>query len=174
MTRWVLLLRAVNLGPRNKLAMADLRAVLTDLGHGDVRTFLNSGNATFTSNRHCAAQLAAQIEGALAAGLGLTVRACVRTADQVAAAVAAVPPDLDGYVVVTMLFAEPAAAALQAVLDRDWAPDAVRGNEQCLYLCFPPKTMHSSTLQNSLLEKLLGVSCTGRTPDTLRKILAAS
>ena len=174
MTRWVLLLRAVNLGPRNKLAMADLRRVLTDLGYGDVTTYLNSGNATFTSNKRSAAALAAEVERALAGQLGLTVRVCVRTTDDIAAAVAAVPADLEGYVVVTALFDKPETAALQAVLDRDWSPDAVRGNEQWLYLCFPPKTMHSSKLQNSLLERLLGVRCTGRTPQTLHKILAAS
>mgnify|MGYP003296436926 CR=1 FL=1 len=49
MSSWVLLLRAVNLGPRNKLKMADLRALLGDLGHDDVRTLLNSGNAVFGS-----------------------------------------------------------------------------------------------------------------------------
>jgi uncharacterized protein (DUF1697 family) len=168
----VLLLRAVNLGPRNKLAMADLRAVLTELGHGDVRTYLNSGNATFTSSKRSAKVLAADIEQALEQRLDLAVRACVRTTAQVAAAVEAVPPDLDGYVVVTFLFDKPKAADLQAVLDRDWSPDVVRGADEYLYLCFPPKTMNSSKLQNATLEKLLGVSCTSRTPDTLRKLLA--
>lgn len=172
MTTWVLLLRAVNLGPRNKLAMADLRELLTGLGYGDVRTFLNSGNARFTSSKRSAKPLAAEIEKALDSQLGLQVRACVRTTEDLAAAVEAVPPDLDGYVVVTTLFDKPKAADLHAVLDRDWSPDVVSGNDEFLYLCFPPKTMHSSKLQNSLLEKLLGVGCTSRTPDTLRKVLA--
>lgn len=94
MTSWVLLLRAVNLGSRNKLAMADLRALLTDLGHGGVRTFLNSGNATFTSSKRSAKGLATEVEQALATQLGLSVRVCVRTADEIAAAVEGVPPDL--------------------------------------------------------------------------------
>jgi hypothetical protein len=37
-TTWIALLRGINLGPRNKIAMADLRELLTELGHGDVRT----------------------------------------------------------------------------------------------------------------------------------------
>jgi hypothetical protein len=73
--------------------------------------------------------------------------------------------------VVTFLFDKPKAAALQEVLDRDWSPDSVRGNDQVLYLSFPPGTMNSSKLQNATLEKALGVSCTGRTPETLRKLL---
>ena len=77
MTRWVLLLRAVNLGPTNKLRMADLRELLEDLGYEEVKTYLNSGNATFeaagTAKRHADA-----IEKALQNKLGLDVRACVR------------------------------------------------------------------------------------------------
>jgi uncharacterized protein (DUF1697 family) len=42
---WVLLLRAVNLGPTNKVAMTDLKALLEALGHTEVRTYLNSGKA---------------------------------------------------------------------------------------------------------------------------------
>lgn len=171
MTRWVLLLRAVNLGPRNKLAMADLRELLTELGYADVTTYLNSGNATFTSSKRSGERLAADIEQALTTGLGLSVRACVRRTDEIAAAVDGVPPDLDGYVLVMTLFDKPKAADLQTVLDRDWSPDVVRGNADFLYLCFPPKTMNSSKLQNSVLEKVLGVSCTGRTPATLQKLL---
>lgn len=173
MTMWVLLLRAVNLGPRNKLAMADLRDLLTDLGYGDVRTFLNSGNARFTSSKRSAKGIATEVEQGLDRQLGLTVRACARTTDEIAAAVDAVPADLEGYVVVTTLFDRPKPADLRAVLDRDWSPDVVRGNDSVLYLCFPPKTMNSSKLQNSLLEKMLGVGCTARTPATLHKILAA-
>lgn len=42
MTAWVALLRAVNLGARNKVPMA-LRALLERAGHGDVRTYIQSG-----------------------------------------------------------------------------------------------------------------------------------
>ena len=172
MTSWVLLLRAVNLGPRNKLAMADLRELLTDLGHGDVKTFLNSGNARFTSSRRSAKALAAEIEDGLRRRLELDVRACVRTTEQIAELVAGVPTDLGGYLAVTLLFDKPAPAALKAVLERDWSPEVVRGNDQALYLSFSPDGVHSSKLQNASLEKMLGVTCTARTPATLRKLLA--
>src|SRR5436305_792908 len=42
--RWVALLRAVNLGARNKVPMAQLRTLLEDAGYGDVRTYIASGN----------------------------------------------------------------------------------------------------------------------------------
>ncbi|MDT7571982.1 MAG: hypothetical protein QOE05_2156 [Actinomycetota bacterium] len=172
MASWALLLRAVNLGPRNKLKMADLRALLTDLGHADVKTYLNSGNATFTSSKRSAKALAAEVEKGLLRELDLDVRACVRSLEQVQAAVDGVPKELTGYVVVTVLFDKPKPAALKDVLERDWSPEQVRGNDQVLYLSFTPGGVHSSKLQNATLEKLLGVSCTARTPATLRKMLA--
>ena len=171
MATWALLLRAVNLGPRNMLKMADLRQLLGDLGHEDVKTYLNSGNATFTSTKRSAKILATEIEGALERELRLDVRACVRTLDQVATAVEGVPKDLAGYLAVTVLFDKPKPAALKEVLARDWSPEVVRGNDQVLYLSFSPRGVHSSKLQNATLEKMLGVSCTARTPATLRKML---
>src|SRR4051794_19345288 len=100
--------------------MADLRTLLSDLGHGDVRTYLNSGNATFTSSKRSAKVLAADIEKALDTELGLSVRACVRSVDQIVDALEGVPADLTGYLAVTVLFDKPKPAALKAVLERDW------------------------------------------------------
>lgn len=167
--RWVLLLRGVNVGTRNKLAMRDLAAVLTGLGHTDVTTYLNSGNATFHSIRRSPAALAEEVEAALQDQLGLAVRAGVRSAAQVQGYVDAVP-ERDGYALVTVLLERPAPAALRAVLDADWSPEVVTGDDQVLYLSYRDG-VHTSRLQNARLEKLLGVACTARTPATLRRLL---
>jgi uncharacterized protein (DUF1697 family) len=168
--RWILLLRAVNLGPRNKLAMKDLAALLTDLGHADVKTYLNSGNATFTSPARSAQKLACDIENGLQERLGLDVRACVRKGPDLQKALDELP-DLDGYVVVNMLFDRPTPAALKAVLEADWSPETVVGNDQVLYLAYSPAGLHSGKLTNTKLERMLAVGCTARTPATLRKLL---
>ena len=47
MTTYIGLLRAVNLGPTNRVAMADLRTLLAELGLSDVKSFLQSGNWCF-------------------------------------------------------------------------------------------------------------------------------
>jgi uncharacterized protein (DUF1697 family) len=49
MTVHVALLRAINLGPRNKLPMKDLAAFFSAAGAKDVRTFINSGNVLFSA-----------------------------------------------------------------------------------------------------------------------------
>ena len=167
--RWVLLLRAVNLGPTNKLAMKDLKQLLEGLGHDDVRTYLNSGNATFTSSRRSAKALADEVEQALAKDLGLDVRVCVRRDSEIERALKELP-DLPGYVTVTVLFDRPQPAALAAFLGTDWSPEAVTGNDQVLYIGFVSAAKTKLTITR--IEKALGVSGTARTPATLRKLLA--
>ena len=49
MTRYALLVRGINVGGKNKIVMAELRQELTELGLGNVETYINSGNIFFTS-----------------------------------------------------------------------------------------------------------------------------
>lgn len=70
----VALLRGVNVGGRNKVPMADLRKVLTSLGYTDVATYVQSGNAVFTTERTDTGALAAAIERAIAENVGVRRR----------------------------------------------------------------------------------------------------
>ena len=63
-TRYVVLLRGINVGGRNKVPMAALRQVLEDLGYSDVSTYIASGNVLLSSDRP-AAEIKEQIEEAL-------------------------------------------------------------------------------------------------------------
>jgi uncharacterized protein (DUF1697 family) len=163
----VLLLRAVNVGGRNSLPMAELRRVLEDLGHGDVKTYLNSGNATFTSAKRDARKLADGVEAALDKELGLSVRAVVLSTQDVKAMIEAVPDNLEGYVLVSVLFGVPDPVGLQAL--SSWEPETVRPGDGCLYLAYPK--VQGSKLTNALIEKRLAVGTTARTPTTLGKLL---
>ena len=46
----ILLLRGINLGPHKRVPMPELRALLTDAGFGDVRTYVASGNVVLSSD----------------------------------------------------------------------------------------------------------------------------
>jgi uncharacterized protein (DUF1697 family) len=168
--RYLLLLRAVNLGPSNKVPMADLRALLEELGHTRVRTYLNSGNATFVSAKRSTRTLATQVENGIQQRLGLSIRACVRTDADIAKALDGLP-ELTGYVVLNVLFDRPAATVLEVFLQTDWSPEVVRGNDEVLYMGF--RDAAKTKLTNGKIERALGISCTARTPATLRKMLEA-
>lgn len=87
----VVLLRGINVGRNNRIAMADLRGLLGDLGYRDVATHLQSGNAVVTSDDEGPEAVAAAVSAGLRERFGLEVPAVVRTAEEFAAAVAANP-----------------------------------------------------------------------------------
>lgn len=67
----VALLRGINLGGRNKVAMADLREVVASLGHTGVSTYIQSGNVLFSTGETDTTALAAALEEAIAGALGV-------------------------------------------------------------------------------------------------------
>jgi uncharacterized protein (DUF1697 family) len=71
MPRYLALLRGINVGGHNKLAMADLRDVASALGHTNVATYIQSGNLVFTSTAADASSLADALELEIAARLGV-------------------------------------------------------------------------------------------------------
>jgi len=48
--RYILLLRGINVGGKNKVSMNDLKASLEDLGYQNVVTYINSGNIIFDTD----------------------------------------------------------------------------------------------------------------------------
>jgi uncharacterized protein (DUF1697 family) len=79
MTRYVAFLRAVNVGGTGKLPMADLRKMFAELGFGDVKTYIASGNVAFNSDKSEEA-IKSVLEERLAAYAGKPVAVFVRTA----------------------------------------------------------------------------------------------
>jgi uncharacterized protein (DUF1697 family) len=81
--RQVVLLRGINLGPRNRIAMPALRELLAGAGFDDVRTYVQSGNVVLGTRRKPPA-VARACEELIAAELGLDIAVVVRTRDELA------------------------------------------------------------------------------------------
>ena len=64
MTTYLVLLRGINVGGKNKVPMAQLRELLEGLGFSDVATYIASGNVVLRSDRP-AAEIKSRIEEAL-------------------------------------------------------------------------------------------------------------
>ncbi|GAA3179053.1 DUF1697 domain-containing protein [Nonomuraea roseoviolacea] len=86
----VALLRGINLGSRRRVAMADLRGWLDELGCARVRTFLQSGNVVFDSDEPLSS-LGPLIEARLADGAGFPIACVLRTAGELRAVVESDP-----------------------------------------------------------------------------------
>jgi uncharacterized protein (DUF1697 family) len=86
----VVLLRGINIGARNRIAMPALRAALEEAGFGDVRTYVQSGNVVLTT-RAGPAKVAATCESVVAESFGLEIPVVARTRDELADVVARDP-----------------------------------------------------------------------------------
>jgi uncharacterized protein (DUF1697 family) len=90
-TRYVGFLRAVNVGRGRKVPMAELRALLTDAGYGNVATYIQSGNVFFDTPSRSKEKLASAIEPLLADAFGFEIPIVLRTIDELEALVASKP-----------------------------------------------------------------------------------
>ena len=90
MTKYIALLRAVNVGGTGKLPMADLRSVCSDAGFARVETYIASGNVIFES-KAAPSRVKAELEARLLAHVGKPVGLVLRTAPEMMAVLKANP-----------------------------------------------------------------------------------
>jgi uncharacterized protein (DUF1697 family) len=133
-SRYVALLRGINVGGNNLIKMQDLKACFEGAGLEDVATYIASGNVLFTSNETNRATLTRRIEQALATTFDY--RACVvlRSGKDMRSTVDHAPagfgrqPDKYRYDVVFLKEPLSAAAAMKNVTTRDGVDRAYAGN----------------------------------------------
>ena len=164
MPTWVALLRAVNVGGRNKVPMADLRRVVEALPATDVRTYVQSGNVVFRSPVRSEPALVDALAAALRDAFGFAIGVIVRDAAGLAAALAGNPLLGEGrdatHLALTFLSATPTvgtlAPGIQRLGDEEYA---LVGRELYLYA---PDGLGRSKLGPVLAERKLGVRGTTR------------
>ena len=170
----VAFVRGINVGRAKRVAMSALRGVLEALGHRDVRTLLNSGNAVFTCDRADPDRIASEIEGAVLARLGVSARVVVLTRAELLGVVSENPLRAvarDPTRLIVSLCRD--AAALRAVrrLEReDRGDEALATGPLAAYL-WCPKGILASALAPAV-GRLMGESATSRNLATLSKVEA--
>ncbi|MCA9492142.1 MAG: DUF1697 domain-containing protein [Myxococcales bacterium] len=89
---WVALLRAINVGGKRKVPMAELRALTEGLGWTRVRTHIASGNLLFDADGE-RNELIARLEPAIRDRFGFDVPVVLRTHDELTRVVREAPFD---------------------------------------------------------------------------------
>jgi uncharacterized protein (DUF1697 family) len=176
MARYAALLRGVNVGPTTRVPMAELKALLEELGATDVKTHLNSGNATFelhaspkTINEHLSVPISERF--------GFDIPVVARTKKQLESVLAENPfgdavTDESKYIVVFMPD-RPKAAAIKQVTEAEYPNGELcwlRSRE--LYVWSPRGVSESQSIK--ALEKAKAVDYyTARNAKTIRKLIDA-
>jgi uncharacterized protein (DUF1697 family) len=160
MTTYVALLYSIIL-PTGRLVMSDLKDMATELGLGDPRTLVATGNLIFTAQKTTVAKLEKQLEGALEARFGKRIDIIVRTAADWQKTAAANPFGTD----------DPMSVALRVQRDRldaaildDLKRFAIQGEDLRiidgdLWMHFPGK-VGASKVTGALTKKRLGIGTT--------------
>jgi uncharacterized protein (DUF1697 family) len=171
--RQVALLRGINVGKAKRVAMADLRALVEELGFTDVKTLLNSGNVVYTAPGTSPEDAAARIEEALRARTGVSSRVTVLTAEEVAEAIDANPlgPVDDPSRFLVAVLRDPAdLARLEPLTREDWGSDELALGRRVAYLWCRGGILESRLPE--ALQRALGDAATSRNLATMHKLRA--
>ena len=193
MASHVALLRGINVGGRNKVPMADLREVVTSLGHTGVSTYIQSGNVLFSTAEDDTAKLAAALGSAIEDRFGIWSSVVVLSRDELARVLAANPyPDEPNPRMVHVVFLN--GSPPRDLLDRITAAEeaaAAKGGRDTVRLAGPsagqalflhtPDGFGTSELAQNVLKILAppkksraGLAATARNWATATKLLSLS
>lgn len=154
--------------------MADLRALVEQLGYSDARTLLNSGNVVFTVPPGNRADPGARIETGIASRLGVTTRVTVLSGKEVAAAVEGSPfgalADNPSRLMVMVLRDPATLARLKPLLKQPWTPEALALGKRVAYLWLADGVIDSPLW--TAVAKMVGDGGTARNIATMTKILS--
>src|SRR5919198_581964 len=173
MTRYALLLRGVNVGTKNSLPMAELRAMLANLGCAGVQTYVQSGNAVFGA-KLAEAALTKAIEHALEAYMGRPIATTLRTLDEMKTIVARNPfakvATKPAYLCVTFLSHAPTKAEVAPLHAQDWKSELFKVVGQEIYT-WHPNGQGRSALAAALGKLALRGAVTMRNWNTVMKLV---
>ncbi len=176
----VALLRGINVGGRNRVAMAALREVVEGLGHTEVATYIQSGNVVFTSEEADSATLAGALERAIGDRLGVRPRVVVLSREELARVAADNPfPDEPNPRLVHAVFrngplSPEELAAVDAAQERArelGSRDEARVVGTTLYLHTPDGFGRSELAVQLNKAGSAGTAATARNWATVRKLL---
>jgi uncharacterized protein (DUF1697 family) len=173
--RCIALLRGINVGGHNKVAMADLRRLCEDLGHRDVATYVQSGNVVLSTDRDDLAAIGAELTERMRTELDVAPTVMVRSLQDLEA-VAAANPFLEAAaedpttVHAAFLSAEPSDPTTLAFDADTYAPERIAAGDRIRYL-FLPEGMGKSQLATVLSRRRTDVEVTVRNWRTVTKLL---
>jgi uncharacterized protein (DUF1697 family) len=168
----VALLRGINIGPRQRVSMPELRELIEGLGYTGVETLVQSGNVVFSA-RAKPATLERKLEQEIEKQLGVDPKVVVRTRDELAAAIEANPFDVPAdpkNLHITFLAGEPDAAAVEKLAEADLGDDRLEFAGREIYILYV-NGMGRSELAKQLTRAKLGVAATDRNWNTVTKLL---
>lgn len=171
--RYIAFLRAINVGGHT-IKMDSLRRLFGEMGFGNVRTVIASGNVIFEAGSDDAHALEQTIAAGLEAALGYPVAAFIRTPAEVVAIAARWPfataeQDTPHTLFIAFLAAPPDEASRARLLACTTEVDAFHVDDREVFW-LRRDALGKSEVSGAVLEKALGQAATVRNRRTVERI----
>jgi len=172
MNRKIAILRGINVGGKRKILMADLRAMCEELGLQDVKTYIQSGNLIFISDK-INSELENTLEKAITEKFGFDVPVIVRASEDLQTSIENNPFfEGDGNIDrlhLTFLKEKPTKENKEKILTYKYEPDQFKIDGKDVFIYCNGK-YHQSKLTNDFFEKKLNTGATTRNWKTVLKL----
>ncbi|ULC60123.1 DUF1697 domain-containing protein [Flaviramulus sp. BrNp1-15] len=173
MTTYIALLRGINVGGHKKVAMAELRKLLTKIGLSNVQTYIQSGNIIFHSSVKNKEELEQKIHHAIQDHFGFDVSVLVRTGLDLQRIFDDCPFNNEkkenSYFM--LLHTNPNDGLIQIASEKMYEGEEYQIINDCLYL-YCEKGYGKSKFNMNYFEKKLQTSATTRNYKTMLKLLS--
>jgi uncharacterized protein (DUF1697 family) len=171
MQTWILILQGINVSGQKRMAMPDLQSLLADLGYINPRTYIQSGNAVFSSTESNRSYLSQRIEAGIVNRFGYETPVFLRTAEDFARVIRENPfltgrQEDPGYLHVTFLSAPLTPENRSSLTAPAGIPDEMKPGIEEVYL-FCPNGYGRTKLNNPFFERKLKMQVTTRNWNTV-------
>lgn len=170
MTTYLALFRGLNIGGHNKLPMKELVSLLEAEGCRNLKTYIQSGNVIFTTNRRNRRKLSDDISQAISTHYGFSPQVILLTAAELRNAIASNPfPTHNGKALSFLFMTSPPERPDLDRLDKlKSRTEAFMLGDRVFYLYTPDGAGQSKLAANA--ERCLGVATTGRNWNTISRL----
>jgi uncharacterized protein (DUF1697 family) len=171
---YVFMLRGINVGPHKRMKMDALRQSFEDLGFEQVKTYIQSGNVVFKAANASPSKLSKMIEEKIRSDFGFSVPVILRTADELAAAIAGNPflkePGIDTEKLHVMFLSHaPAIEAIKQLSALASPPQRLQCLSKEIYF-YLPNGVAESVLMKAPVDRILSVTSTARNWRTVNQL----
>jgi uncharacterized protein (DUF1697 family) len=179
MTKYVALLRGINVGGKKIIKMEALARVFVSLGFKDVKTYIQSGNVIFASPENDAHVLTKKIEKKLLKSFGYEVRVLLRTVDDLKGMLKRNPfkkieLSADVMLFVTFFSLEKGSKPKLPFRSSTENLEVFATKDGAAFILARRKKNGSFDFPNNFFEKEFGASATTRNWNTVNKIVAVA
>ena len=170
MNTYIALFRGINVGGKNLLPMKELVAILEDIGHKNIRTYIQSGNVVFQNKKKLAAKDAAKIGKAVQDKKGFEPKILFLSTEQLQDAISKNPFSIDDGKALHFFFLglQPKQPDMEKLNALKGKSEKFKLLKNIFYLYAPDGIARSKLAAG--VEKTLGVPVTARNWNTVSKL----